>query len=609
MRDPRELNVIGVDQLISSRLNKNIPDKPIPEEGPSDNLEGELELSMSDEELRELADQWELDYAPYEQKINQRQATNKYNYLGKESSDTSLDVPIANNILFEAEETFLPTAMSKNPEPVVFSDNTVEGKELSNNVKTMLQYHADVLNLRQKLKKMTRHWSIYYIAAIKHGWDPTIDDICSDIVFPKNLILDKDATIDDSGNYDGYYIGERKKCSAQKLSELFPKKAGEIKITVDGKMGTKCTYTEWWTADYCFYTYKEIILAKNKNPNWNYPDKQEPTEDGQPKATPDRNHFAKRMMPYTFMSVFNLGEHPHDDTTLIEQNISNQANVTARMDQINMNLAHANNGIAVSGDFFTVEQAKEAGRAIQKGHPIWVPSGDVRSAVVRLPAPPLPSGAFEQLEHMEMQLRSIFGTLGSSPAGQDSTDTVRGKIMNQQYDTTRTSGGVGDVIEQVADNIFNWWVQLYYVYYDVEHVGAILGRSKSVEYVTLQSTDINRKLVVSVSPDSMKPKDELTEMNQAMDLWNAGAIDPKTLFTMLNFPDPTETAKNLFLWKTNPAALFADVMQEQQAQGGAPQQPQGAPQEQGVPGEPPQGNSLAAPPASPDLSQVPIQPL
>src|SRR5690606_10519328 len=117
---------------------------------------------------------------------------------------------ISSNLIFEAEETFLPVALSKNPEPVVWTDNTTEGNAVAKSVKTMLQYHADTLVLRQKLRLMTRHWSIYFLAVIKHGWDTVIDDITSDVINPQNLILDPEGTIDCYGDYTGEYLGERK---------------------------------------------------------------------------------------------------------------------------------------------------------------------------------------------------------------------------------------------------------------------------------------------------------------------------------------------------------------------------------------------------------------
>ena len=619
-RDPVEANIIGVQQLVSSKLNKVGYGADSPE-----GLEGEpedaLTLKMSDEELLALAKQWEADYRLYEGKIKPRQEKNKQFYLGMQKQGGALvsDDAISSNLLFEAEETFLPAALSKNPEPVVWSDNTEEGNKISNVVKSMLQYHADVLVLRSKLKMMTRHNSIYLIGVMKHGWDDKIKDITSEVRKPQNFVFDSKGYVNSYGDFEGY-LGERVTVTAEKLIELFPKHKAFITIVCDNKMGSDVVYTEWWTDEYCFYTFKGKVLDKHKNQYFNYDSEKEETDlDGNKLTVPEKgnNHFGRPKKPYTFLTVFSLEEQPHDITSLIEQNIPNQRRITRRTDQIDYNLSRANNSDIFSANNFTQETAKQAANALAKGNPIIVPKGGpIGDAMQRLNAPGLDGAFFKELETSKQDLRTIFGTQGITSQPQNEDQTARGMILNQQHDTTRIGGGIGDAIEQVADNVFNWWTQLYYVFYDEEHVAAVMGQMKGVEYVTLSSQNLDRKLVVSVAPNSMKPKDETTQMNQALSLWQAGALDPKTLLTILDFPDPQKTAESAVLWKLDPqtylqlnfpelaqqlAQAQAQAQQQQMAMGGG--QPAGGPAPEGVT-EPTQ--DISAQPASASLSNVPI---
>lgn len=570
--DPINQNIEGVRQLVGSKINK-LAYGQSESEGVSSEKEDILTLKLDDEELLLLKDKWETKYQGYEAKIKIRQEKNKLYYLGQQSLGSSQvsDVPIAANLLFEAEETFLPAALAKNPEPVVWADNTNQGNKIAKDVKTMLQYHADTQVLRRKLTKMTRHWSIYFIGVVKHGWDNDIQDITTDNIHPQCLVLDPDACIDMYGDYDGEYIGEKKECTASRLIELFPKYKDYITLQANGKLGTELIYTEWWSNEYCFYTFKEVVLDKSKNPHFNYEDRN---------GEKARNHFAKPKKPYTFLSVFSLGDHPHDDTNLIEQNIPNQNLVSKRTIQIDINLDRSNNSIGFSSNNFNEETAKQAATAMTKGHPILIPGGNINEGVVRFPAPNYPNAAFEQLESSKRDLRSIFGTDGLGTTPPKEQKTLGGLINNEQHDDTRIGGGVGDALEQVADNIFNWWVQLYYVYYDEPHFATIMGGMKATEYITLSSQDLDRRIVVSVSPDSMKPKDEVTEMNQALQLWEQKAIDPKTLLTILNFPDPQETAEQAVLWNIDPMSYmqlnFPEMAQKVQA---AQQQAQQAQQQ------------------------------
>jgi hypothetical protein len=554
--NPINQNVEGVRQLVGSKVNK-INSGMSTNEGVTGELEDIFTLKLDDDELLLLSKRWEAKYLTYEAKIKPRQKANLTYYLGKQDLGTSSELPIAANLLFEAFETFLPAALAKNPEPVVWSDNTPEGTKLASDIKTMLQYHADTLVLRRKLNQMTRQWGIYLLGVLKHGWNKKINDISTELRKVENFIFDPDGYVDAYGDMEGY-VGERITVTAQELIDLFPRWRGYIVLEVDGKLGTDVTYTEWWNDDYCFYTFKDKVLDKNKNPHYNYstevpsvgPDgSPELNDEGTPVMVEQQgnNHFALPKKPYTFLSVFSLCNQPHDLTGLVEQNIPNQNRISKRETQIDKNLDVSNNSIAFSDLGFTQETAKQAATAMQKGHPILV-QGQINQSIERFPAPGIPAEVFKASEVDKQDLRSIFGTQGITSQEPNEDITARGMILSQQMDNTRMGGGIGDALEQVADNVFNWWVQLYCVYYDEAHFASIMGQMKAVEFIQLRGQDINRHLVISVSPDSMKPKDETSQMNMATQLWQEGALDPKTLLTMLDFPDPQNTSEQTVLW-------------------------------------------------------------
>lgn len=625
-RDPVSMNIRGPQELVSSGLNKI-------RDGLNDNVEGvagefadPLEVKTEDSVLLAECARIEAQYAGYNEALSKRTQANKAYYLGKwmQGGVQAEENPIAANLLFEAEETFLPAALSKNPEPVVWSDDTPEGAAISRDVKTMLQYHADILVLRRKLNRMTRQWSIYLIGILKHGWDPEINEIKTDTRDPRNFIFDIDGYIDEYGDYRGRLLGERISIEADILAEMFPKAAAYIAIMVGGKMGTKVTYTEWRNDHIAFYTFKNKVLDKHKNEYFNYDRMvQDIDEDGALVKVnqPARNHFGRPKMPYTFLSVFSLGEKPHDETGLIEQNIPNQNKITKRETQIDYNLDRSNNSIGFSGQNFNEETGKQAANAMQAGRPVIIPAGGpVSEAIARFPAPEVPASAFQSLETSKNDLRQIFGTQGITAQQQDEDQTARGMILNQSFDTSRIGGGIGDALEQVADNVFNWWVQLYYVFYDEPHYGAILGQMKAVEYVQFSSRGLQKRLVVSVSPNSMKPKDEVTEMNQALALFDKGIMDPKTLYTILDFPDPQKTAEQAVLWILDKQAYMelnfpelAAALAQRQAlatmaaanAGGAVQgQPSDTVAAEQANGEPSQ--DINRDPASAALSEVPL---
>ena len=61
----------------------------------------------------------------------------------------------------------------------------------------------------------------------------------------------------------------------------------------------------------------------------------------------------------------------------------------------------------------------------------------------------------------------------------------------------------------------------------------------------------------------MIPKDPASQRGEALELWAQNGIDPITFFDRLEFPNPRESAKNLYLWMSDPVALFPDLQAEQ----------------------------------------------
>lgn len=588
--DSFTLNILGAEDLVGSPTNK-IGSLDDLKEGIDGEIEDELTLDLSDAELLSLKNQYESLYSTYGAAINTRVKQNKNYLVGTQKRPQSVQgKTIPSNLLFEATATFVPQALAKNPEPVVFSDNTDAGKSASSDIKTMLQFQAMNLGLRQKLGLMVWHWSVYFTAVIKYGWDNDINDITSVVRKPKNFLLDPDGYVDEFGDFIGW-TGERISEPAQDVINKFPKRKETISKKVGGKLGTNIVYTEWWSVkgDFCFTTFEDTVLDSHKNEFFNY---KKDDEDGQ-------NHFAQPKKPYTFLSVFSMQEQPHDFTNLIEQNIANQDRITDRDYQTDKNLRNGNNSIILDDKYFTSETAHEAANAIEQGDPILGnPEG-----VKRLPANPLPNGILESQNIDKETLRSIYGTQGLTAQQPNEDTTARGMILNQSHDSSRIGGGMGDSLEIVATSFFNWCLQLMYVFYDEKHYGAIMGSASAIEYVGLQMQDHQRRYIVSVTPDSMQPKDELSQVNQTIELWKAGALDPIGLYKGINDPDPMASAKRLVLYLQNPQLYLQTYFPES---AGQPDSANPPPAGQIAPEVATEPSTLSQEPASASLNQVPL---
>lgn len=540
-------------------------------EGSGDEPQEEYKSKYTPEEAKAMRAMWNSLHSTYFGEIEPSQKLAYDYWIGKQKTDPLETIDghdTVDNLIFEATETFLPIANRANPDPVVNGEN----QDLAKNVRNALIDWADKQKLRMKLKGGTRQWTLMRLGVWKMTYNVMKDEIECEVRPTKKLKLDPDGHWDESGLFTGDWLGDPKKLSAGTLVEMFPKHEEKIKTLSKGNMGKKLELEEWWyKGTDIFYFIGEDCVGTYKNPNWNYDGEQKRVdpETQEELVTPiiGRNHkFGKNapQMPYVGLQVFSTGEKPHDDTSLILQNVPMQDMVNKRFRQIDKNADSQNNGALASGSSFTKEQAAEAATFLRKGGTVWVPNGDVNTAWKRDAAPALPADIFAQLADSRSELRNIFGTAGSNAESIAQQDTVRGKIMTQQADSSRIGGGVTEYIEQVADTIYNFVVQFMYVYYDEPHYIQAMGQKGAQETIQIRNTDFNSDVVVTVKDGSLIPKDPLTERNEAMDLWTAQAIGLPELYSRLDFADPMESAKQTLMWqmvaqgKLPPQMLFPD---------------------------------------------------
>lgn len=563
----------------------------------------ELKLEMDNAELTKLTQKWNKlwtessVYAEWS-----KQGTENENYwLGKHFDNTpSIDKtrPVVDNAIFEALETYLPQVTRRNPEASVeiIDEQEKQDKQLqafASALQKKLGYIADEIRLRLKLKKSARHWAIYLLGAVKCGWDINRDIPTVKVIRAKKLILDADATVDEDG-YTGKYIGEHREMEAAKLLTILESSGGEeegikaIKELIGEDTGTEIGFIEWWTDEYMCWTMADKVLLKKKNPHWNY-DQEQPAQavmdeatgqpqlnpetgepmQGEPQTTPGENHLSHPQIPYMLLSVFNLGLHPVDDTSLMGQNLSGQDTLNKRNKQVDKNIDSMNGGMVVSMERsgLTKEQAKGVTEALRKGGTVVIPSGAPGEAVQRMAASSLPADVFNNIVDTRNRIKDIFGTRGSSAAGLNTERTVRGKILNQTTDQDRIGGGFSEYIEQLADDIYNYLVQLLYVYDNV--------------YANIPNKP---KVSISVKEGSLLPKDSTTIANQAMELSTAGKMSTLDMYKRLDYTNPEELAVNAWLEVNAPTLLYADDPRVQQA---VQMQQQAAAQANATPEKPP----------------------
>lgn len=522
----------------------------------------ELKLEMEDSKITDLTQKWEKSwresavYSDWKKKSEENE--NYWLGIHFERPEGDKTRPLVDNVIFESLETYLPQVTRRNPEPMVAlssaEEKSSENLAFVKSLQDKLGELADENKIRLKLKKSARHWAIYLIGVQKYGWDLNRDIPTVKAIRPQKLILDPEATIDEDG-YTGEFIGEYRKLQASSLLKIIGKEDETTKKVVTeavkDNLGTELQFIEWWTDEYMCWTMGKHVLLKRKNPHWNY-DSEQPGQtevddygnetQGAPVLVKGTNHFPVPKKPFSFLVVFNLGKQPVDETSLIGQNLANQDRVNKRSRQIDKNADDMNGGMVVSLERsgLNSQQAERVTKAIRKGGVVAIPTGSPDDAVKRYPANSLPADVYNDLVDVRSRMRDIFGTRGSTPAGIESETTVRGKILSRGLDTDRIGGGISEYLEQMADEMYNWMLQMLYVY------------DESFQGITPP------KVTISVKEGSLLPKDSTTIANQAIELANAGKMSTVDLYRRLDYPNPDELAANIWLETNAPELLFKD---------------------------------------------------
>ncbi len=531
----------------------------------------ELSLDIPDEELSALIDK-KIEFAKKDYDDLDRIRTENENYwLGKQIDRRKLrdfQSRIVENVVFQSIETIIPIITSKPPEPVIQkAQDTPESGELAKQVQKVILSMYDKSKVKGKFQMIARHLLLYRIGILKYRYDTETDEIVTESVRPQNIIVDK------FGDFVAEYLEE----SISDILEKFPEKIDEIvKIfnlkakkdkkgnydptTLDNKaLATKVKYIEFWTDEYVCWKYKGLILKKLKNPNFDYKGVEKAVMDEKGEQINTElyfyNFFERPKKPYIFYNCFNLGKTIWDDVTLVEQILPLQDAVNKRQRQIDDN--SSDNGVLIgSGDYVTKEElSKYTGDPQDK---LWVEHGNPNEAISRLAAKQMPNFISDYLQQIHTAVDNVAGVHSTTRGERQGRETMGGRQLLKEADFGRIDLIVRG-LEEVADELYKAWVHMMKVYYTQDHYARIIGKDGAMQVIQFSRDSIEHGIEISVKEGSTLPVDKVSQRQEAIDLAQLGQIDPITLFEKLEWPNPTESAKRLFLWKTEPLKLFPDL--------------------------------------------------
>jgi len=314
------------------------------------------------------------------------------------------------------------------------------------------------------------------------------------------------------------------------------------------------------------------ILKKIANPYYDFAGEEKVTvktkENGKVKRTKYRiyrNHFNYPVKNYVFFNPFMTGDAPVGEISLAEVGIPIQDDINTQKRQIINNLVKMGNG-QVYIDTDALPKEIEDQITSEPGLVIIGKNLVSENRIKREPGTPLPNAHFANLQDSIASFDNVFGIHGALRGASGGSETLGGQMLNRQQDLSRIDQ-ITRCINRGMSRVANGLVQMMKMYYDEEHLFKILGQDGAYEFIKFTQADIEDDIVIYVKSGTPPALDPVAKMNQAIQLWQLGAIDPETLFQRLEFTNPKEAAQKLYGWKNN-QLVFESTLRQQEAQAG-----------------------------------------
>lgn len=526
---------------------------------------------------------------------------------------------IIQNVIYVGVETMIPIITSQPAEPVItIADDENEDEEKSKKFVDKLQkvllakYYDQDYPQQELMEMLARHLLLYKIAEPKIIWDERLNDYIVEYIHPHKMIVSPD------GHYNqDVWAAQYLERPLKTILSMFPDKEQEIVTSIfPGKTledvkqfgNTPIGFWEYHPEDgkYVVWKMRDVVLQKKLNPYLVWTDDQE--------FDKAANHFDYPHKPLMFLNSQNLGRHIWDDTTPVTQVIPIQDGINL-MQRIITDTSR-DQGILVGAQELIDrdELYKYTGAPTDK---LIVKGGDPSRALHRLEPKQLAAFVQDNLNHLINMADNIMGTHATTRGERSGNATLGQDQLAKESDYGRIDLIVRG-IERLFAEIYNWEIQMMLAKYEPEHYARILGKKKGQELYDEMKEYNKRGIKIVVKPGSTLPTDKISQRAEALDLAKLNRISNLDLFERMDFANPMEMAKNVYLEANAPEELYPDlagIMQQKAAAQAAPPLPEGGaplplPPEAGTLPPMPGAEMPALPPEQvPLTSQVPSAPM
>lgn len=560
----------------------------------------------ADEKLVEVIDAWMKESETYHDYLLKHQNKSLAYYHGDQTDKDEVAAHNSDTVfnrMFEAIETIIPIITGSAHQFIAIPAEESEVSMMrAQRVQRVLQKKYEDIEVRRLLENVARDMIIKRFGVLEWGWDIDLDDVNVWVRDPRTIYIPK-LRVD---AHHLPYVIKIAEFDDDEMSRFFPDvdidelaKTEKYQVSAKKTPVTADVYQVQvvYTPEYWVYKCGDKVLKKMANPYYDFEgteiETEEITQAGKVKRRKDKtyaNHLPRPVIPLVFFTPFTTGEGPVAETSLAEVAIPIQDDINIAKRQILDNLRRMGNGQVYIDSGALSEEVAEA---ITNEPGLILIGNNLASEnrIRREAATPIPSSHFANLSDSISSFDNVFGVHGAI-RGASNNETLGGQMLDRQQNLSRIEQLTRELNRGVA-RLVDGLVQMMKMYYTEEKSLKFLGTDGSIEFMQFINEDIENGVVIETKSGAAPTMDPLTRYNQAIQLWQLQAIDPETLFTRLEFPDPQMTARKLDAWRKGNLLFESQVRQEEAAatsqmgQGGTPQQvpstePANAPQERNV---------------------------
>lgn len=520
------------------------------------------------------------------------------------------------NVIYEAENTIKPIALSRLPDLFIKPGNESEeskkaAKDLTDVVNSDIRKRAN----RRVLGIAFKHQPVFFQGVIKAIWDPKMGkhgDYRFKVVHPDNIVVDHYATT--NSETDMEFIAESVEISAKEMIMMFPDKKQVIMDDIVGagaiarggkilqkKMASKLKMREVWFTYFkektdpetnekkyeeinaVVWKYENIVLGKMKNPYFDFEgetklftlkmgEKRELNQDelrqillGEDVQFQQErlfnNFFSDPKKPYIFLNYDQFGEHPLDFTSRIEQVINLQKDNNKRGQQI-----EEMNDRAKGKNIFNAKLiSKKTAAKMDMNNPdedVMV-TGNVRDAHTFIPGQPAPPQLFQEQDLSRNKIFQKMGTNDTTRGVRKGQETATARQLFKEADFGKIDDMVEDMINYAAELMAMWSLQFIKLFYTADHMRKLLGKNGEVTFAKINRDLVDNGMEVVTAASGV---DKSQRKKEAFERARIKFTDPMSFYIDTEAENPIERTERLILFMSAPELYLQTIKGQGESQ-------------------------------------------